>query len=68
MRWMEDSMWRAMPLEGSMVVQIGGRLEVHDVQVEQVYGLRTMGVQWSKIVGVVGSVVAPWSAKIDGVV
>ena len=34
-----------MPLEGSMVVQIGGRLEVRDVQVEQVYGLRTMGVQ-----------------------
>ena len=61
-------MLKAMPLEGSMVVQISGRLEVRDVQVEQVYGLKMMGVQEPKVVGVVGNVVAWWSTKANEVV
>ena len=32
------------------------------------YELRTMGIQWPRIVGVVGSVVAPRSAKVNGIV
>ena len=32
------------------------------------YGLRTMGVQWPKVVDVVDSVVAPRSARINGIV